>query len=164
MGPLLLKMGQGGAYSKLSAKFVAQFSKTENTALRRFLVRGCLLAPIDPKSAAVVTKLAQESGTMFVGWADYRMGDYAGSSNLLTRALVAPNPNPARDAQIYAVLAMADKQLTQDAAARSALASARQIMGTKLPSLESGDIGRLWIEWLITRELLDEAEKTVEAK
>jgi hypothetical protein len=44
------------------------------------------------------------------------------------------------------------------------LAQATQVLETKLPKLESGDLGENWPEWLITRILLREAKGTVEGK
>ena len=41
---------------------------------------------------------------------------------------------------------------------------ATQVLETKLPKLESGDLGENWPEWLIARILLREARELVESK
>ena len=63
-----------------------------------------------------------------------------------------------------AVLAMAQQQLKQSEDARKSLAQATQAFETKLPKLESGDLGENWPEWLVARILLREAKGVVEAK
>ena len=42
------------------------------------------------------------------------------------------------------------------------LAQATQVFETKLPRLESGDLGENWPEWLIARILLREAKELLE--
>ena len=63
-----------------------------------------------------------------------------------------------------AVLAMAQQQLKQTDKARKSLAQATQVFNTKLPKLESGDLGENWPQWLIARILLREAKSVVETK
>ena len=61
-------------------------------------------------------------------------------------------------------LATAQPQLKQAEDARKALAQATQVFETKLPKLESGDLGENWPEWLIARILLREARGLIEKK
>ena len=70
--------------------------------------------------------------------------------------------NPIRDVQAYSVLAMAQLQLQQTNAARATLAKAVEIEETKLPRLDSGDLGGGWRDWIIAHALLNEARALVE--
>jgi eukaryotic-like serine/threonine-protein kinase len=87
----------------------------------------------------------QEHLDSAVGWAQKSM---AGSGTNYTTA-----------ASAGAVLAMAQQQLKQPDVARKALAQATELSETKLPKLESGDLGENWPEWLIARILLREAKE-----
>ena len=63
-----------------------------------------------------------------------------------------------RDVEGYMVLAMAHHQLKQTVEARAALASGVALAEAKLPRLENGDLGELWIDWLIGQALMKEAQ------
>ena len=60
------------------------------------------------------------------------------------------------------VLAMAHYQLKQTEEARAAFARGAEIEQTKLPKLESGDIGGDWQGWIIAHALMDEAKALIE--
>jgi len=67
-----------------------------------------------------------------------------------------------RAAAAYLVQAMAYQQSRQTGPAHAALAKAVEIVETQLPSLESGDLGREWPDWLIAHILLREASGLIE--
>jgi hypothetical protein len=67
-----------------------------------------------------------------------------------------------RDAQGYAVLAMAQHQLGEENQARVALAKGIDTIDTKLPKLDSSDIGPSWNDWIIARVLIREAKGLIE--
>jgi hypothetical protein len=161
LAPLLLLTGEEGAYSKLCANFLDHFTGTENPMLCRVMTRDCLLGPIDSTNLATVTSMARTNGALLFGLAEYRQGHFAESATLMSNVLAYPGSSPARDAEAYAVLAMAQQRSLQRNQAQATLACGRQMVATKFPKLESGDIGPAWIEWVVTRELMNEAEQTV---
>ena len=59
---------------------------------------------------------------------------------------------------------MAQPQLKQPEEERKVLAQATQLFETKLPKLESGDLGENWPEWRIARILLREVRALVEKR
>ncbi len=61
-------------------------------------------------------------------------------------------------------LAVAHHQLKQIAEARAALAKGVEIDQTKLPKLDSGDLGEAWAEWIIAHALMREAKALIEGE
>jgi hypothetical protein len=88
--------------------------------------------------------------------AEYRQGHWTNAAEWAERALANLGVNE-RDAEAYLVLAMAKHNLNLPDDARSALAKAVEIVETKLPKVETGDIGDLWGDWIIAHVLLKEA-------
>jgi mannose/cellobiose epimerase-like protein (N-acyl-D-glucosamine 2-epimerase family) len=68
---------------------------------------------------------------------------------------------PTRDAQAYAVLAMAQYQLKQTDEARATLAKGLKIADEKMRDLDHGDLGGNWSDWVIAHALLKEAEALI---
>ena len=60
------------------------------------------------------------------------------------------------------VLAMAQYRMQQTDEARAALAKGVEIERTKLPKLESGDLGDGYLDWIIAHVLLREAQALIE--
>ena len=64
------------------------------------------------------------------------------------------------------VLAMAQYQLNHVSDARASLAKGVEVEQTKLPKLESGDIGGKfgdsWTDWIIAHALLDQAKAMIQ--
>jgi hypothetical protein len=69
--------------------------------------------------------------------------------------------NCATTAAAGAVLAMAEHELNHGEETRKTLAAAVELSQTKLPKLESGDLGENWPEWLIAPILLREASTLI---
>jgi hypothetical protein len=66
------------------------------------------------------------------------------------------------DAEGYLVLAMALYRGGQQNESRAALAKGIEFIETKLPKLESGDLGIAWNDWLTAQVLLNEAKALIE--
>ena len=60
------------------------------------------------------------------------------------------------------LLAMSSYQSRQPDEARAALASGLELAATKLPKLESGDLGRYWPDWVFAHVLMREAKALIE--
>ena len=57
---------------------------------------------------------------------------------------------------------MSEQKLGQAGKARSTLAAGEQVIDTKLPKLESGDLGADWPGWIAAHSLIEEARGVVE--
>src|SRR5258708_17060728 len=67
-----------------------------------------------------------------------------------------------REVTARLVLAMAHHQLRHVPQAREAFGRATELVQTRLPSIECGDLGREWPEWLLAHILLREAQGLME--
>jgi hypothetical protein len=96
------------------------------------------------------------------GLSEYRQGRFAGAIAWMNKALTgAGEPGP-REVQAFMVLAMAHYQLKQIDEARIAFAKGAELERTKLPKLESGDIGGGWLDWIMAHALMREAKALIE--
>ena len=97
--------------------------------------------------------------------ADYRAGRLASASDWAQRATQNEHfeSNPNLQVEAYAILAMAKHQLQKPQAAQSALAAAISAE-TKLPKIESGDLGGGSFSWIVTQALLREARELIEGQ
>jgi predicted metal-dependent hydrolase len=60
------------------------------------------------------------------------------------------------------VMAMAKWRLKRPDEARAALAKGDEIIETKLPKIEKGDLGEGWENWIIAHVLAKEAKELIE--
>jgi hypothetical protein len=93
--------------------------------------------------------------------AEYRQRHFAGANDWAQKSLAAAGPVPERDAAAYLVLAMAQTELKQTAAAHGSFEKGSEIVERKFPKLDSGDLGDVWHDALIARVLLREARTMV---
>jgi tRNA A-37 threonylcarbamoyl transferase component Bud32/tetratricopeptide (TPR) repeat protein len=114
-------------------------------------------------------------GLQFVkGLAEYRQGHFAGAVELeqkvlaveprqwkdpMSGKLVTLGREDYRNAEAWMVLAMAQHELHQEAQARSSFDKGIAIAETKLPKLQSGDLGDFWENWIIVGALAKEAKE-----
>jgi hypothetical protein len=173
-----LLLAQGGdweAYRRQCARLLARLDGTNAPAITPLLARDCLLAPASGPDLAPAVALARRvvaSGTndtdssgrqLALGLAEYRQGHFAEAADWSGKAVSAGVENPARNLQACALLALAQQQTKQAEEARANLAQAAQTFETKLPKLESGDLGGQWRDWIIARILLQEATALIQA-
>ncbi|HUD48712.1 MAG TPA: protein kinase [Candidatus Baltobacteraceae bacterium] len=161
LAPLLLQGGGPEAYARHCARLLAHFAASTDPALRRQVAAECLLAPIEATNLATAAAFAGPGGDVVSGLAEYRQGHFAQSADVMSKALAQAGQDAARNVQEFAVLAMAQQQLAQTNDARATLVTGTQIFITKLPKLESGDIGPGWSQWLATRALVSEAQSLI---
>jgi serine/threonine protein kinase len=162
LAPLLLQGGGREAYARHCALLLAHFGGSNDPALLRQVAGECLLAPIEATNLATAAAFARPGGEVVSALADYRQGHFAQSADQMSKALAETGQDAERDAQACAVLAMAQQELAQTNNARATLAAGMQILASKLPKLESGDIGPDWSQWLMTRALMSEAQSLIE--
>ena len=67
-------------------------------------------------------------------------------------------------AQTYLALAMVEHQLRHPEAAQSALRNGAEIVELDLATLESGDIGGYWVDWIFAHALQREACLLIDGK
>jgi serine/threonine protein kinase len=173
LAPLLAQSGAPDAFGRHCARFLARFGATNDPSILRLVAKDCLLAPLsgtDTGTVAALARRAVATGTndnllyndqLTLGLAEYRQGHYAEAADWTGKALAGSGQNACCAAQACAALAMAQQQLQQTDNARATLAQGAQIMETKMPKLESGDLGPEWSQWLTARVLMREAAALV---
>ncbi len=102
------------------------------------------------------------------GLAEYRQGRFASAAEWTRKSIDDPfyAHGHMRYVQSYMVLAMAQHQLKQPEEARAAFAKGLEIEQTKLPSIDSGDLGTgwYWRDWIIAHALMNEAKALIEGQ
>ncbi len=164
LAPLLVQTGDLGAYRKNCEHALSLFGETSNPAVAEQIAKDCLMLPPPAASLERLAKMANTAVAAgpannswpyyeFVkGLAEYRQGHAAVALEWL-RKVADQEEVPARTAQAYATMAMAEYQLGQTEAARASLAKGVKIAETKLT------IGRLdWNDTIIAQSLLHEAQ------
>jgi tetratricopeptide (TPR) repeat protein len=176
LGPLLAAAGEAEPYRRFCQQVIARFGGTNDPVIAARMARDCLILPASGVDLAAVGKLAETAVVLGTnpawlpyvqftkGLAEYRQGHYAGSQDWAQKSLAGSGTNYVTAVAAGAVLAMAQQQLRQTDDARKALAKAAELSESKIPKLESGDLGENWPAWLIARILLREAREVVEAK
>ncbi len=179
--PLLVKSGKIADYQTRCLAMLDRFGKTTDPAIAERTAKSCLLLPsaVGPEELNAVDDLAETAVTlgeggrwwhwclMTRGWAEYREGHFASALEMtqLSRKELGRTQDDARDmceADTYFVSAMAHHQLEEATEARAALDRGVEIVRTKLPRLDSGDLGATWYDVLTTYILMGEARETVE--
>jgi serine/threonine protein kinase len=173
LAPLLVESGAAGEYGRECAEFLKQNRETNNPSV----AKDCLLAPVREVDLASLGALAsnavaanvslsqQAAGKLILSLAHYRQGHFAEAADLAAKIL--SNQTELADsaaAQTYAVLAVSQQQLNHSNEAREALNKGQQILDTKMPKPESGDLGSQWPDWVTARLLLHEARALISAQ
>jgi serine/threonine protein kinase len=134
----------------------------------------CLLLPVtgaDLTASASLAQTALRSGPntwrdYTMGLAEYRQGRFASAAKWTGQVLARPaSATPTAYNLLYAqscmVLSMSHYQSGQTNEARAALAKGVAMIKAELPTIESGDIGVFWVDWIITQALLREAQALI---
>jgi tetratricopeptide (TPR) repeat protein len=173
LGALLIETGDTAGYKMRQRMIWVNLWNTEDPETAGAAAIEVSLLPADGSSAkwidlveTAVTRGANHARVTYFqlgrGLVEYRQGHYAGARDWVGKCLAGCGTNYVTSAVAGAVLAMAQQQLKETDDARKALAQATEIFETKLPKLESGDLGEDWPEWLMARTLLGEARRLVE--
>jgi eukaryotic-like serine/threonine-protein kinase len=174
LGPLLARTGDVEGYRRHCAQLLALVRGTADPITAERTAKDCLILPVAGVDLSTVAQLADTAVTMgrthpylrsfeFVkGLAEYRQGHFTSSVEWMRKVLADPGAS-FLSAETYCVLAMALDQSGKPAESRAALGKGVQITQTKLPTLESGDLGNDWKDWIITQALLSEAKDLIEA-
>jgi tetratricopeptide (TPR) repeat protein len=165
---LQVQCGDWDAYQSLCAKILARFGETTNPTIAERMAKDCLFTGNSGTDLATVCKMADLAVTkgnspyvQFVkGLAEYRQGHFASAAEYLPKALGGRDPYVNAGAEL--VLAMTQYQLKQTDAAQASLAKGAELIDSKTPKIDKGEVGDdWWNDWIINRVLLGEARKLV---
>jgi eukaryotic-like serine/threonine-protein kinase len=174
LAPLLVQSGDLKGYRRYCALALARFGGTKDPLIAERIARDSLILPdsgadLDTVGTWVDTAVTLDKHSANLPWlqfckgmAEYRQGHFTNTVEWTQRALATASPN--RDVEAYAVLAMAQQRLRQVDESRATLAKAIEIERTKLPKLDSGDLGENWMDWIIAHVLLREAQTLIEVQ
>ena len=162
---------------------LARFGKSDNLMIAERTAKVCLLqhSAVTTEELAAAQKLATWAvdaarNSQWLHWFEltkglalYRHGDFAGASEWMRRIQnhIALARDPARDmceADSYLVLAMARFQANDREQARAALDRGLQIVQTKLPRPDSGDLGASWHDAAMTYIFMREAKALIDSR
>jgi tetratricopeptide (TPR) repeat protein len=177
LAPLQVQCDDAEGYRRLCGQMLAHFSGTNDPIAAARVATDCMIRPVtgmDWNAANSLIETAMAAGRtnagvlpymQFVkGLAEYRAGRFAAAGDLMSQVLSKSGDDASRDAAAQIVLAMSRQQLKQPDAAREAFTKGEDIAATKLPKLESGDLGSGWRDWVIVQSLLKEARPMIEAR
>jgi serine/threonine protein kinase/Flp pilus assembly protein TadD len=169
----LLQLGQLEAYRELRRRSLARFANTTDPNTAERIAKDFLLLPaselaIADKMAATAVSAGTNhpdiSSFRFVqGLAEYRQERFANAVDWMQQVLSDAGKDFNRDAQAWLVLAMAQHELNRADEARDALTKGIDIVDTKMPKPDSGDLGPGWVDWIIAHALLDEARELIQS-
>jgi serine/threonine protein kinase len=155
---LLAQTRQWDAYARHCALITARFAGTTNPATAQLLAQSCLLAPAPGLDLTILANWARISADpLTLALVEYRQAHFSSAATLAAKAALQ---TPARAAQATALVALAQQQLEHPGAARPALTDNVQIL--QLPTLELGDIGLDWRDWIAAQVLVREASTQVQ--
>jgi hypothetical protein len=173
LAPLLVQVADVAGYRTHCQRTASQFRGAEHPNIAERMAKDCLILPNSGADLLVVSAWAEtaltkgkDSGDLpwfqFVkGLAEYRLGHFASAVEWTRKVLSDAAHDSNRDAEACMVLAMAQHELKQTDEARDTLATGFDIVNTKMPKLDSGDLGSGWVDWIIAHALLAEAKALI---
>jgi serine/threonine protein kinase/tetratricopeptide (TPR) repeat protein len=184
LAPLHLQTGEVERYRTLRQTALRKFGDPEGPAPGEPIAKLCLLAALDGSALDSAEKLAEDAAgpgyayqtlarrQWAAGLADYRVGRYESALNWMDKSIAtgANQDMPAwtherernRAAGARVVQAMAYQQLHRPDEAKGSLAKADEIIRTRCPQEDAGDVGREWQDWLVVQILRREAVQLME--
>jgi serine/threonine protein kinase/tetratricopeptide (TPR) repeat protein len=163
LAPMLLEAGDFDGYQKYRERVLAQFAQTDDPTVAERMAKDCLILPPPATELEKIAKMADQAVTasstnrawpyyLFVkGLAEYRRGRFPQALDWL-RKVPFDDGLPARAAQTYAVLAMAEYKSGDTSAARNSLADGIKIAEARLTRGERLEWTDELIAWFLLRE------------
>jgi len=183
-GPIQIERGDLQGYERFRLAAIERFAGTSNPIDAERTVKISLLRPADESvmnDLKPLARLAAETFekdevnagtyTVMAAWRcmslslmAYREGYYPTAKEWGRKSLSYQQNNPARDATVHIIRAMASHQLEEWAEARSELVEGRRLIEAEFTAgLEPGNGAEgFWFDWLFARVLLREAERLIE--
>jgi tetratricopeptide (TPR) repeat protein len=181
LAPLLIQNGDVCGYRKDCRAMLARFGHSDAPTIAERVSKTCLLLPsaVGEDDLAKIGKLAEhavDSGQssqwlhwfqMTRGLAEYRQGRFTNAVEWTQLVLgrIAQAQDGAREmceADSHFVQAMAQYQMNETEAARSALARGVDLVRTRLPKLDAMDVGPCWHDVLTAHILMHEAQALIQ--
>jgi tetratricopeptide (TPR) repeat protein len=173
MAAVLVQSGQIATYREHCRKSLERFGTTTDPSTADRIAKDCLILSSSGVDLEVVGKIAdtavgstnhpEHAWFQFCkGLSEYRQGRFTSAQGWMQKVLAKAGDNLERDVEAYMTLAMAYYQAKQIEQARNAFASGVEIEQTKLPKLDSGDLGGGWLDWIIAQALMREAKALIE--
>ncbi len=172
--PLWLEVGDKESYRRHCREMLRRFDATTDPMWAERTAKACLLAPESDADLAPVLRLAERAvtGTEKHGFypyfllarslAHYRVGEFDRAIDRLNMCVKSDLNYLMVTVPAHLVLAMAHQRLGHAEEAGKALGKARALMaGNLFPHAEGGDLGDLWLDWLICQILYREAETLI---
>ena len=171
---LLFQTGDVGGYRSLCERIKARFGNTADPQAAHQVATASLVLSEPGADLTTESRLAEVAVTagkghpneptfqLSKGLLDYRQGRFASAEDWVARSLAATNSWHEEHVAAYMVLAMTRHQLKQTDRAGDALAKGLELALGKLPTIQSGDIGENWVEWIIARALVREAKSLIQ--
>jgi serine/threonine protein kinase len=157
------------AYEQLCKRLLAKFANPTNPFVAERMVQDCLLLPNSGVDLELIDNLADTAVTLGSGEAsmpyfqackamsNYRLGRFREATDWAEKAVNGPTAEPQAKAKAFAILAMANWQLGEQSAARSALAQGDALAPNIPAEHDAADLEESWVAWLMARISLDEA-------
>jgi eukaryotic-like serine/threonine-protein kinase len=176
LAAVLVQEGQLDAYREHCRKSVERFGNTTDPVTAERIAKDCLILPESGADLDSIAKMAHTASSSTnnpsnAAWfqlvqalADYRQGHFTNALDWSDQVLTKVGAISERDVAAYMVQAMACQRLNQHDKARAALATGKELAGTKLPRIEGGDLGRYWLDWVTAQALLREAKALIEGQ
>ena len=174
LASLLVAAGGLESYRQHCQLMVARFAATNDPLIAGRMAKSCLILASSGAEPGVVGRWLEVAMTLGTnssaspwnqwvkGMAEYRLGHFAAAVDWMQKVLSHAGDNLSRDVEAYMVLAMALSRSKQAAEAGAALAKGVGIAETKLPKLDSGNLGDGWFDWIIAHALMTEAKALIE--
>lgn len=173
---LQVAAGDFEGYRRQCQNVQARFGRTKNSVVAERMAKVCLTLPESGADFEVINRMIQVGLTpatnqqvsvysQFVaGLAEYRQGRFTNAIEWMQKVLSRAGEDDYRDAEAWAVLAMARYRLDDTDDAHADLAKSLEINRTKVPKLENGDAGPWWNYWIITQALVKEADVMINGR
>jgi tetratricopeptide (TPR) repeat protein/tRNA A-37 threonylcarbamoyl transferase component Bud32 len=170
LAPALVRGGQIDLYRHYTHDALARFADTKIPSVAERVAKDALILPASGDNLAAACRMAEVAvayGTNHPGlnWiqvtralAEYRQGRWS-SAIKWTEAPLAKLGVAQRDAEAYLIRAMAQRQMNLTGESESALASANEIIRSKMPTFDESSPNAPWDDWVLVQQLKDEAAR-----
>jgi hypothetical protein len=173
---LLIESGDLEGYRRHCARILERFGETQDGLVAERMTKDCMIFPSSGIDLEAVVRMSGRRVYLsdiypeFTTWlAECRQGHYERANEWMERVLQmervlsssGTDPNLFLFAQAHMVIAIAQHGLHNPIEARAAFARGMEIIETKLPKLESGDISEYWYDWIVAHALMREARALI---
>ena len=171
LAPLLVAEGWVEDYRLLCAEIMRRFREPTDIFIADRMAKDCLILPGALPDlervglfADAVIRQGEGYGTRSLFQGLKALSDYCRKqySEAAAMAGKVDDSNPHAKVMALAIQAMAECRLNQLERARNLLTEGDASFDAELPKLESGDLGQDWQDWIVARQLLEEARSLLE--